>query len=247
MKLDDLAHRCCLKKTTALVGAGGKTTLMLWLAQRCADWGKKVLVTTTTHIFCPDEGYESTAEGVRQRWTQGEYAVIGTPGANGKLTAAPTVLEALKNEAEVILVEADGSKRLPCKIPADHEPVIPEDCGLVVAVMGMSALGKPLKDCCFRFAQAGQWLHVAEHAALDEKTAFAILSHHRGSRKNVKSKEYIAVLNQCDNEILTHRAEEIQKRLKADGITAICTCLKAQEKSENDHAAALSYHPSHQR
>ena len=40
----------------SLVGGGGKTTTMFALARELKKQGKKVLVTTTTNIFYPDEG-----------------------------------------------------------------------------------------------------------------------------------------------------------------------------------------------
>src|SRR5699024_9593342 len=41
---------------TALVGAGGKATAMLTLAEELSKAGRRVIVTTTTHIFPPDAG-----------------------------------------------------------------------------------------------------------------------------------------------------------------------------------------------
>ena len=38
------------------VGAGGKTTSLFRLARELKRCGKSVLVTTTTAIYCPDEG-----------------------------------------------------------------------------------------------------------------------------------------------------------------------------------------------
>src|SRR5262249_57619382 len=43
-----------------------------------------------------------------------------------------------------ILDEADGSRTRPFKAPADHEPVIPEETTLVIAVVGADVLGQPL-------------------------------------------------------------------------------------------------------
>ena len=43
-------------RITALVGAGGKTTLMYALARRMADAGRRVVCTTTTKIFPPENG-----------------------------------------------------------------------------------------------------------------------------------------------------------------------------------------------
>jgi hypothetical protein len=45
-----------------------------------------------------------------------------------------------------VLVEADGSRRLPFKAPADHEPVLPDTAAVVLAVAGIDALGAPLSE-----------------------------------------------------------------------------------------------------
>ena len=41
------------RRVVSLVGGGGKSTLMYFLAQTCAKQGRRVLVTTTTNIFRP--------------------------------------------------------------------------------------------------------------------------------------------------------------------------------------------------
>ena len=45
-----------LPAVISLVGAGGKTTTMYQLADELAEQGKRVLVTTSTHIRRPQEG-----------------------------------------------------------------------------------------------------------------------------------------------------------------------------------------------
>lgn len=40
----------------SIVGAGGKTSCLFWLAQAFSQLGKKVMITTTTHMFLPREG-----------------------------------------------------------------------------------------------------------------------------------------------------------------------------------------------
>jgi len=47
---------------------------------------------------------------------------------------------------DYILIEADGSKRLPVKAPALHEPVIPVWTDMVIGCMGLDCLGRPLDD-----------------------------------------------------------------------------------------------------
>lgn len=52
----------------------------------------------------------------------------------------------------MVLVEADGSKRMPLKMPRQGEPVLPETCDFLVTVAGLSALGQSWEQVCHRFA-----------------------------------------------------------------------------------------------
>ena len=118
---------------TALVGAGGKTTAMLTLAEELSKAGRRVIVTTTTHIFPPDAGRygpvfspEDTA-GIAAALERTGLAVAAGPlDERGKLTGVSDAqVEGLLELAEYVLVEADGSRRLPCKTPGDREPALP--------------------------------------------------------------------------------------------------------------------------
>ncbi len=52
-------------------------------------------------------------------WKCGSYAVAGTAAHGGKLTAPPQAqLERWMTLADIVLIEADGAKRMPCKAPA---------------------------------------------------------------------------------------------------------------------------------
>ena len=48
-----------------------------------------------------------------------------------------------------ILCEGDGSKRLPIKLPKDGEPVFFPKTDTVIGVIGLSCLGKPIKEMLF--------------------------------------------------------------------------------------------------
>lgn len=71
-----------------------------------------------------------------------EISKIGFPGRE--------TYEKAGTFADLVLVEADGSRRLPLKYPNETEPVIPEDMDLILAVTGLSALGKDPANFCHR-------------------------------------------------------------------------------------------------
>ena len=189
------------KHTICLVGGGGKTTVMYELAAMWAACGRKVLVLTSTHILRPVDGsFAADVPAVQDLWQQGRYAVIGTPeAATGKLTAPPQFLyEAMQPQADVILCEADGSRHHPCKVPAAHEPVLLPDSDIVLAVVGMDALGCPLAQACQRPQLAAALLGCSLDSVIDEQMLAALLLSELGARKNVGTRTYYIVLNKCD-------------------------------------------------
>ena len=199
----------------SIVGAGGKTTLMYWLAEVFSGNGSRVLVTTTTHIYQPEkERWAKDCRELREIWSRGTYAVMGTPDGNGKLTSLPIEeLEFFREMADVVLIEADGARHLPCKVPVDHEPVIPDFSDIVIGVMGMSAFGRPLKEVCFRAEKAAELLGVTSKERLSEEMMAEILASEQGTRKNAGEREYYIVLNQCDSERNIKTGKDIIKLL----------------------------------
>ena len=197
--LDFLAGR---NRIVSLVGGGGKSTLMYFLATTCAKQGKRVLVTTTTNIFQPaDAVYARDQQEIQNLWDQGSIAVIGTPiSGKGKFQEPDTdLLRWAMDRADIVLVEADGSKHRPIKVPRDGEPVILPECDTVLAVMGLSAIGQPLRNVAFRLPDVTRLLGVEEDHILTEEDAARILSSSFGGRKGVGDRKFCVVLNQCDD------------------------------------------------
>ena len=201
------------KHIISFVGAGGKSSLIDAMAKWGSDQGKKVLVTTTTHIFRPQsEILAMNEKQLQEIWAAGHWAVIGAIEEKQpqklKMPDRDWMRQAMEL-ADLVLIEADGSKRLPCKVPADHEPVLLPESDIVVAVLGLSALNHPLKECCFRIEQAKKLLLEDENHLLTEEDMAPILLSEQGLRKDVKDRRYIAVLNQCDDDTVRESAEKI--------------------------------------
>lgn len=208
------------KHVISLVGAGGKTTLMYAFAERYVKTGVRVIVTTTTHIARPEEKLWAKNPGqVSKLWAQGMYAVVGNACEDGKLKGlSEEELNAYIQMADVVLVEADGAKRMPCKVPAAHEPVIPDHCDIVVGVMGMDAYGKPIEEVCFRKNETLRLLNAAPMDWLNEAMMAKILSSVSGTRKSVGERAYYVVLNKCDTKERICVAEKIRELLRKQGI-----------------------------
>lgn len=131
------------KGVTAIIGAGGKTTLLLALARELAQ-AARVIVTTTTHIYPPDgfpcllqPGEAEIAAALEKQ----PCVCVGKPAKEGKITAADVPVRTLAELADYVLVEADGAHGRPAKAHADYEPVVPPEANQTILVFGLSALG----------------------------------------------------------------------------------------------------------
>mgnify|MGYP004623946903 FL=1 len=135
---------------TALIGGGGKTTLMYTLAEELRHRGT-VVVTTSTHIQRPEQYPVLTAaDDVAAALAEHGAVCVASESPEGKLCAPALSFEALAALADFVLVEADGSKRLPLKAHAPHEPVIPVNARRIIYVVGADGFGRPIRQVCHR-------------------------------------------------------------------------------------------------
>ena len=151
---------------TAIIGGGGKTTLMEVLAGELSQKGS-VILTTTTHIRRPAQ-LETLTDAdetlVSAALSRSRVICVGEAAEEGKLRAPRLSIETLARLTDFVLVEADGSKGLPLKAHEAHEPVIPPCAQRVVAVAGIDGIGKPIGAVCHRSAR------YAQLALADEET-----------------------------------------------------------------------------
>lgn len=156
---------------TAIIGSGGKSTLLKTLGLELMRAGGRVLLCTTTHMF-PVAGVPWDGSSRRldtAPWKPGTLHVPGCTceacaGMNrgsicqagvldpetGKLSAPAEPLNELARRFDYVLAEADGSKRLPLKAHAAWEPVIPAATANVVWIVGALGLGKPINEAVHR-------------------------------------------------------------------------------------------------
>lgn len=151
---------------TALIGGGGKTTLMYTLAEELISKGA-VICCTSTHIRIPEGLTVVTGGRDELRSAIREKGVIcaGTPSENRKLTAHSLGFDELCRLADYVLTEADGARGLPLKAHESYEPVIPEGTGKTVLVIGADGLGKRIEDVCHR---SGIWASLAGVTVADK-------------------------------------------------------------------------------
>ena len=172
----------------SVTGAGGKTSLIFAWARELAADGKNVVITTTTHMYRPERMEE---DGIR-------IVASDDPERPDKVTAPPEdVLESLRDTADVVLIEADGSRRMPLKWPADWEPVIPDYTDITVCVAGLSALGRRTADVVYN---AEGLPDVLKRETADMNLIHAIVSSRDGGQKGVRG-DFRVFMNQVDDDI----------------------------------------------
>ncbi len=190
-----------LPAVVSLVGAGGKTSTLFWLAQKLVVGGQRVLVTTTTRMFPPEPKWGATVL-IAPVFSQRLAALRGLPRApdivalfshfdatQGKLMGLePDEIDELKTlaVADVILVEADGARHCALKAPAEHEPCIPRSSNTVIALSGAAPLGGPANPAnIHRWPQFAAITGLCAGDLIGQDALGRLLAHPEGLFKNV--------------------------------------------------------------
>lgn len=231
MRLTD-AIRLQRGDRVALVGAGGKTSAMFRLADELRREGWRVVTTTTTHVA--QEQLEALPEVIWLSGTQDISPVLqaldrsGVAMVVGPSTEArarvggppPEVLDALASRLDVdaILIEADGSRQLPLKAPAEHEPAIPEFADLVVVVVGYRGLGQPLDaDHVHRPERFSVLAGMSLGAPVSAEAVARVLSHREGGLRRVPpGARAVALINQVDREADLEGSRRLARQVLAE-------------------------------
>ena len=162
---------------TAIIGGGGKTTLLYALAKECS-MDARVIVCTTTHILKPSHlpcvlsGGEAEIQAALE---ENSCVCVGTKSETGKFGAPAISFERLLQLADYVFVEADGSKHLPLKAHAGHEPVVPKEANQTILVLGVSGLGRPIREVAHRPVLYAEKLGVTEDAIVTPELAARLL------------------------------------------------------------------------
>lgn len=199
----------------ALVGAGGKTTTMYTLARELAGQGRRVVTTTTTHIYSPQSGeterllieadMEQLLETLQRAWQDCRHiTVAGEIAVTGKLKGVPLELPVLclqRGGAEIVIVEADGARHLKIKAPAAYEPVIPLQATHVLLLLSAEALNQPLDaELAHRPDMLARLTGIAEGDALTPTVVTRLLLHEEGGLKGIPAhaSAYVLVTHATD-------------------------------------------------
>ena len=151
----------------SIVGSGGKTTLLKKLAAEYRAGGKRVFVTTTTHMYAEEDTLlTDDPDIIVKTLEETGFVMAGIPQGEKIKALSRETFDAVCAHADVVLVEADGSKQLPLKYPNSTEPVIPENTDRILVVCGLNALGQKAKTVCHRLELVKTCLGIGDDTVI---------------------------------------------------------------------------------
>ena len=217
----------------AVTGAGGKTSLLFYLKDLLLQRGRRVVITTTTHMF-PVQGMpfalDAGPECVQKHLAQEGWVIAcGYDEKKEKLCAPPAAnAELLYKTGACVLTEADGSKRLPVKAPAAWEPVIPAQAEAVVGVLGLDGLGQPIGKAAHRPELVCELLGKSREEILTPADLAVLAASPAGLKKGVGERPFYVCFNKADVLVKDGREKKIEKvqaQAAALGVRAFCVSL----------------------
>lgn len=144
----------------SFTGAGGKTSLLLAMADFFLSQNKRVCISTTTKIYPPEKGclflreVQSHTQFLQNALaSQHTLCVFASSYTENKLCgfSIEEMDAIIRTMPPVIwLIEADGAAGKPLKAHAEHEPCIPASSTGVFALLGADAFFLPLSQTCHR-------------------------------------------------------------------------------------------------
>ncbi len=240
----------------SVVGAGGKTTTLHSLAGELVHQGQKVVVTTSTHIVEEDEPYffkaaagdhltdgsqmqeaaQVFSDQIRGKMDCFGQVWTGMPATGGKFCGLPEMfLDQIWKLDIPVLIEADGAKKKPLKVPAGHEPVIHPRTTHVLSVYGLDAVGERLEDVCFREELAEEILEKRKDERVTSEDIALLAASPRAGRKGCPGHAvYTVVLNKADSFRRREEALTICRELKNRGIRRVLVTSYPGSRKKNN-------------
>lgn len=210
-------------KVIAVVGGGGKTSLIYKLTEELVSMGKRVIITTTTHMAYDEKRpFSENGNPKTVKKNLGEFGyTVAASFANTLTCKGERKIHSLQNhrleemvtECDVLLIEADGARHKPIKVPAFWEPVIPDLADTVIGVIGLDCLGKTIEETSHRPEFVGAFLGKELSHPVTELDVFEIAVSNMGLQKCVEDRDFRVFLNKADLMDNEESAEKICRDL----------------------------------
>lgn len=201
----------------AVIGCCGKTTFIESLAREYPY--KKVLISPTTKIramYSSDVALCTTLSACMSHIPKPGIQCLGiqAPGTHRLTALPPEILADLVKEYDLVLLEADGSRGLPCKGWISTEPEIPCYCTHTIGIVTFLGLGKPANESfVLRLPEFLSLTGLQEEEIIDKHALVDMVTKENGMFKNAAG-EHILLVNQVEDETSATMADAWLKIIK---------------------------------
>lgn len=201
------------------VGAGGKKTVLQHLVAQHP--GRVALTATvfTTH-FPDDLGCESAIDAAERLAGR-----VATLDAAAKVAYAcpsdkpgryagvpPALIERIHRERgfDATYVKADGARMRWIKAPADDEPLLPDACTTIVAVVSARAIGEPLDSrVAHRIDRIAAITGLEEGRTIEPGHVARLIVHPDGLARARGGRRFVPLINMVDDERHAELARQV--------------------------------------
>ena len=238
-----LALGAAQSPVVAIVGGGGKTSLLYRLGREAEARGLRAVLGGTTRFTRDPAGRmpqliverEAALAGRVSEALDRDAVVVVATGREPQHRLAPLADATVSALARIdglglLALEADGSKMRPFKAPAEHEPVIPSAATHVVAVVGADAIDSPLEEAHVHRPERVRAVLGGEGVAPATCTVDAIarvLASPQGGRKHVGGRHFAVLVNKADRD--PGGAERLAEALRRAGVPRVVVAALRDE------------------
>ena len=208
----------------AIVGSGGKATLMYRLAGEAVDRGYAVVTTSTTHLHPPTSKQTRAffVTGETPDWptlvppelkTRRHVTVLGARPRPDKLKGLDAdELDRLVTicSPDLLLMKADGARARLFKAPGDHEPVVPAGTTRGVVVASLKSVGIRLNERqVHRPERVGRLTGLGQDEPVTPEVIAGVVSHPEAYRRafpeSVPLSLYLSCAGDAESRALARR------------------------------------------
>jgi probable selenium-dependent hydroxylase accessory protein YqeC len=229
-----------------VIGSGGKTSLIWLLAE--SQRRRKVLVSPTAKMYPPPPElgrYDRCFSGGEFPFPPGgpEGPGICLAGVlneeTGKLEALPPdLLAQIIPRYDLTLLEGDGSRGLPLKGWAAHEPVVPPLTSITIGIIPVTPLGEKVSaETVFRLPQFIRLSGAEEGQTITPAHLAAVITGKAGERGlfcAARGKKLLFI-NQVEDPARLEQARQVAAQLPGDflsGLAGIIAGSVTQNRAE---------------
>lgn len=232
----------------SLVGGGGKTSTAFWLARQYKNQGHKVLVSTTTKMYLPEQEHADrfiNLDNYKQQQIAYLQNELSDPSItfcyknelindnkqerNKVLGVTTQFIDDLKNDSPftVFIIESDGAKCLPLKAPDRHEPCIPKSSDIVIGITGAEIIHTPAApERIHRWDTFSALTQCSAGNNIDSRVLGNLIEHQHGMFKHTpKHAIKIWLINKLDLVTDYKEVETLANEIISQTTTLDAVCL----------------------